>query len=245
MISVNSLHKFLLAAITAGVSIYSLAADFTMFSTADASRHYTDSHMTALANRIGKIFWIQDIDGRIPIFSTEPAATSSTFPAPAGDSFEIVDLVGRKNKSPYYKVRFVSGKDGYLRPEIFHEELNLTILSTDPLADEKRRAAAQAEEQRKRTQWINAQAWSPTVKAAALNGQVIPGMNRDEVKKIAGAPSRVSKVQLPGTSPAEHWYYPDGKELIFQYGLLSQTITKDSKNPKVEETGSKLRKKLN
>ncbi len=222
MISKTSLAKISLAAIAAGVFIYSLAA---------ASRHYTDAQISILANRIGKIFWIQDSDGRTPILLTAPGAASSTFSARAGDSFEIVELVGRKNRNPYYKLRLASGREAYLRPEIFHEELNLTILTTDPLADEKRRAAAQAEEQKKLTQWINAQAWSPTVKEAALRGQVIPGMNRDEVKKIAGAPSRVSKVQLPGTSPAEHWHYPDGKELIFHNGLLSHSISENSKSP--------------
>ena len=222
MIRKPALTKISLVAMTAGIFIYSLAA---------ASRHYTDAQMSVLANRVGKIFWIQDNDGRTPIFSTAPAAAASTFPGRPGDSFEIVELVGQKNKNPFYKLRLASGREAYLRPEIFHEELNLTILSTDPQADEKRRAAAQAEEQKKRTQWINAQAWSPMVKEAALKGQVIPGMNRDEVTKIAGAPSRVSKVQLPGTSPAEHWYYPDGKELIFHHGLLSQALPKDSKAP--------------
>ena len=222
MIPNTSAIKISLVAMAAGIFIYSLAA---------ASRHYTDAQMNVLANRIGKIFWIQDNDGRTPIFLTAPVAAASTFPGRPGDSFEIVELVGRKNKNPFYKLKLASGREAYLRPEIFHEELNLTILTTDPLADAKRRAAAQAEEQKKRTEWINAQAWSPMVKEAALRGQVIPGMNRDEVQKIAGAPSRVSKVQLPRTSPEEHWYYPNGKELIFHHGLLSQIISKESKTP--------------
>ena len=229
MKSETSLAKTLLASIAMGVVIGSIVLDFAAFSTAWASRHYTDAQMTVLANRIGKIYWIQDNNGRTPIFLTTPAPTSSSFPVRAGDSFEIMELVGRKNKNPFYRVKFDSGKDAYLRPEVFLEELNLTISTVDPMAEEKRRAAVQAEEQKKRVQWINAQAWSSSVKEAALRGQVIFGMTRDEVKKIVGAPSRVSKVQLTGASPEEHWYYPDGKKLIFYHGLLNQAILPDSK----------------
>ncbi|MDH3445292.1 MAG: hypothetical protein OEN50_15305, partial [Deltaproteobacteria bacterium] len=188
MKSETSLAKTLLASIAMGVVIGSIVLDFAAFSTAWASRHYTDAQMTVLANRIGKIYWIQDNNGRTPIFLTTPAPTSSSFPVRAGDSFEIMELVGRKNKNPFYRVKFDSGKDAYLRPEVFLEELNLTISTVDPMAEEKRRAAVQAEEQKKRVQWINAQAWSSSVKEAALRGQVIFGMTRDEVKKIVGAP---------------------------------------------------------
>jgi hypothetical protein len=198
--------------------------ELTACATAAASNHYTEKQLAALADRVGKTFWIQEVNGRTPIFLANPHTGTTTFRARAGDSFEIVELVGRKNKNPYYKARFASGKEGYFRPEVILEELNLTLLTVDPLADEKRKAAEQAEEEKKRVDWIRAQPWPAAAKEAALKGEPVPGMNFNEVKKIAGAPSRVTKVQPRGTTPEEHWFYPDGKQLIFHHGLLTRTV---------------------
>jgi hypothetical protein len=227
----SSLAITLRIAIGAGTIVCLLGTDFTLVSTAAASGHYTDKQMTALAERVGKIFWIQEASSRTPRFLSAPNAAAATFPVRAGDSFEIVELVGLKNKNPYYKVKFDSGKEGYLRPDTFLEEFNLTILTIDPLAETKRREAAQAEEKKKRVDWINSQPWPAAAREAALKGYAVPGMNRDEVKKIVGVPSRITRVQSRGTTPEEHWFYPDGKQLIFHQGLLSQTILKDDKKP--------------
>lgn len=208
-----------------------LETDYRFISTAAASGHYTEKQMTALAERVGKTFWIQETNSRTPRFLSAPDAAAASFPVRSGDSFEIVELAGLKNKNPYYKVKLDSGKEGYLRPEVFLEEFNLTILTIDPLAETKRRAAAQAEDEKKRSEWINAQPWPAAAKEAALMGHGVPGMNRDEVKRIVGAPSRVTRVQSRGTIPEEHWFYPDGKQLIFHQGLLSQTILKNGKKP--------------
>jgi hypothetical protein len=208
-----------------------LAADFSFCTTAAASNHYTEKQLAALADRVGKTFWIQEVNGRTPTFLAAAHAGTATFRARAGDSFEIVELVGRKDRNPYYKARFASGKEGYLRPEVILEELNLTLLTVDPLADQKRKAAKQAEEEKKRVDWINAQPWTAAVKEAALRGEPVPGMNFNEVKKIAGAPSRVTKLQPRGTTPEEHWFYPDGKQLIFQQGLLTRIVLDRSGTP--------------
>jgi hypothetical protein len=56
-------------------------------------------------------------------------------------------------------------------------------------------------------------------------------MTYDEVKKIVGAPSRITKLRATGITPEEHWLYPDGKQLIFQHGLLSRIVLKDAKKP--------------
>ena len=101
----------------------------------------------------------------------------------------------------------------------------------DPLANEKSKAANQAESEKQRVDWVNAQPWPAAVKAAALKGQAVLGMTSGEVKMIAGAPSRITKVQVRGTIPEEHWIYPDGKQLVFQNGLLSRIILKGAKNP--------------
>jgi len=227
----SSAPKNLPAVVAVGVIAAVLAADFTIISTAAASHHYTEKQMTVLAERVGRTFWIQEINGRTPSFLTAPDAAAASFRARAGDSFEIVDLVGRKNKNPYYKARFESGKEGYFPPEVIFEELNLTLVLVDPLANEKSKAAIQAESEKQRVDWVNAQPWPAAAKAAALKGQAVPGMTPDEVKKIAGAPSRITKLQARGTIPEEHWFYPDGKQLVFQNGLVSRVILKGAKNP--------------
>jgi hypothetical protein len=227
----SSPHKNILTAVAVGVMVAVLAADFTIISNAAASRHYTEKQMTVLAERVGRTFWIQEVNGRTPSFLTAPDAAAASFRTRAGDSFEILELVGRKNKNPYYKARFESGKEGYFPPEVFFEELNLTLVVVDPLANEKSKAANQAESEKQRVDWVNAQPWPAAAKAAALKGQAVPGMTSDEVRMIAGVPSRITKVQARGTIPEEHWIYPDGKQLVFQHGLLSRIILKGAKNP--------------
>jgi hypothetical protein len=200
-------------------------------SIAGASNHYTEKHLRVLTERIGRTFWIQEQNGRTPTFLSAADGRAASFHGRAGDSFEIMDLVGRNNKNPYYRVKFESGKEGYLRPDVMLEELNLTILTVDPLADQKRQAAEKAEEEKKRLDWINAQPWPAAAKEAARRGDVVPGMNSNEVKKIAGTPMRIIKVEPRGTTPEEHWLYPDGKQLIFHRGLLIRVARSGAVNP--------------
>jgi hypothetical protein len=202
-----------------------LWTDFMVTSTAAASHHYTQKQMAALAERVGKTYWVREVNGRTPSFFVAPQTAAASFQVQAGDSFEIIELVGQKNKNPYFKARFESGKEGYFPPEVMLEELNLTILTVDPLANERRQAEDAAEKEQQRVDWINAQPWPAAAKEAALKGQAVPGMNYDEVKKIVGPPRRVTKVQGRGTTAEEHWIYPD-KQLVFQQGLLTQIIAK-------------------
>jgi hypothetical protein len=208
-----------------------LALGLTGSNVVAASNHYTEQQINALADRVGRTFWIKEVDGRTPRFFSAPEARAGSFHALAGESFEIVELVGRKNKNPYYKVKFDSGKEGYLRPEVIFEELNLTLLTVDPLAGEKRQATEKAEEEKKRRDWINAQPWPAAAKEAALKGEVVPGMTASEVRKIAGSPSRVVKVEPRGATPEEHWFYPGGKQLIFYRGLLTRIALSDARTP--------------
>jgi hypothetical protein len=119
-------------------------------------------------------------------------------------------------------VTFDSGKTGYIRPEAFLEEFNATILSVDPQAGEKKLAEEQSAEEKKRLEWISSQPWSPQVKQAAINKQPTPGLNTGEVKRVMGAPRRVTKVRGLSKTSEEHWFYPDGLILIFNNGLLSR-----------------------
>jgi hypothetical protein len=189
---------------------------------AHASNHYTDHQLDALAIRVGKIYWIVAVKNQTPAFLSSPTANAASFRPQANESFEITELVGRKDKNPYYKVKFDSGKEGFIQPEIFLEELNLSITSVDPQAIEKKKATAAAEEEKKRIEWIQAQPWSRTVKEAAIKRQVLGGMNGAEVKKILGNPLRVSRVKAQLNVIEEHWLYPDGSTAVFINGLYNR-----------------------
>jgi hypothetical protein len=198
-------------------------------SAALASNHYTDKQLEALAARVGKTFWISGANDKAPSFLTEPSPGAATFRPGENDSFEITELTGQKIKDPYYKVRFESGKVGYIRPETFHEEFNVTILSHDLHAGEKKKAEDQAIEEKKRLEWIKSQPWSPAVKAAAIKKQPTPGLNGAEVKRVLGAPTRVSKIRGTTKVAEERWFYADGSVLTFHNGLLSSVEKRENK----------------
>jgi hypothetical protein len=187
-----------------------------------ASHHFTDRQMDALAARVGKTFWLNAPEGKLPDFVSAPSATAPSIRPGSNEPFVITELTGRSSKNPYYTVRFESGKVAYIRPETFHESLNLTIVSADPRADEKARAEQRAREEQERVEWIQAQPWSPVVKQAAIKKQPTPGLNTGEVKRVLGEPQRITQLRGPIKVSEEHWFYPDGSVLIFHNGLLSK-----------------------
>jgi hypothetical protein len=192
---------------------------------AAASNHYTEKQIDALETRVGKVFWILPIDERVPAFLTSPAADAPAFPAAANESFEITSLVGRKAKNPYYKVRFESGKEGYIHAQAFLEQFNGTIVTVDPLADEKKALAEKNEQEKARLEWIDHQPWSAAVKQSAIKRQGVPGMTAAEAKKVLGDPRRVTRLRGPQQASEEHWFYPDGMVLIFRNGALNRIDT--------------------
>jgi hypothetical protein len=187
-----------------------------------AAAAYTPRQLEAFADRVGKTYWATTSDDRNLSVLSAPAPKAASFRAPSDESFEVMELVGQKTPNIYYKVRFESGKQGYISPDAFLQELNLTIVSVDPKADEKRRAAEAAAEDKKRVEWINAQPWSQAVKDAAIRKQVVSGMKADEVKKVLGNPTRVTRIKGPQQISEEQWFYPDGNVLVFVNGLLSR-----------------------
>jgi hypothetical protein len=191
-----------------------------------ASHHYTDRQLDALATRVGKIYWIVAVNNQTPSFLSSPATNAASFRPKGNESFEITELVGRNDRNPYYRVKFDSGREGYIQPDVFLEEFNASISSVDPLENEKKKAAEAAEEEKKRIEWIEAQPWSRGVKEAAIKRQVIPGMNEGEVKQILGNPIRVSKVKARLNVAEEHWLYGDGSTAIFYNGLFSHIVPK-------------------
>jgi hypothetical protein len=189
-------------------------------SAAGASNHYTPKQLEALAGRVGKTFWLGGSDAGLPEFLTAPSANAKAFRPPPEDSFVITDLAGRAQKNPYYVVRFASGTVGYIRPEAFHEALNLTILTADPRAQEKEEKEKQSAEEKERVAWIQAQPWSAPIKEAAIRKQPTAGLNTAEIKRVLGPPSRITKLRTPTKVGEEHWFYKDGSVLIFHNGLL-------------------------
>lgn len=192
---------------------------------AAASNHYTEKQIDALETRVGKVFWILPIEETRPSFLTSPATDAPAFHPAANESFEITSLVGRKAKNPYYKVRFVSGKEGYIHAQAFLEQFNSTIVTIDPLADEKKVLAEKNEQEKARLEWIQSQPWSEAVKESAIKRQGVPGMTAGEAKKVLGDPRRVTRIRGSQHVSEEHWFYPDGIVLIFRNGALNRIDT--------------------
>jgi hypothetical protein len=189
---------------------------------AAASNHYTEKQLDALETRVGKVFWILPVEETLPAFLTSPAADAPAFYPAANESFEITRLVGRKAKNPYYQVRFESGKEGYIHAHAFLEQFNRTIVTIDPLADQKQALAEKNEQEKARLEWIERQPWSAAVKESAIRRQAVPGMTVGEAKKVLGDPRRVTRVRGPQHVSEEHWFYPDGIVLIFRDGALNR-----------------------
>jgi len=190
---------------------------------------YTDKQMDALTVRVGKTYWVKAVDGKGPLFLTAPSEKAATFRGEDSESFEITEVVGRANKNPYFKTKLLSGKEGYIRPDTFLEEFNLTIVTADPHADKKKQADEFAQQEKARVEWIQSQPWLPAIKQASIEKQPVPGLTTSEIKKVLGAPSRVVKTRGPLKVTEERWYYPDGRVLTFHNELLS-TIDLAEKN---------------
>jgi hypothetical protein len=202
-----------------------------------ASNHYTDHQLDALATRVGKIYWILPVKTQTPAFLSNPTTNAASFHPQANESFEIIELVGRQEKNPYYKVKFNSGKEAFIHPDIFIEELNLSITSIDPQAIDRKKAAEAAEEEKKRVAWIQAQPWPRAVKESAIKRKVLYGMSTGDVRQILGKPVSVSKFKAPYNQAGEDWRYPDGSTVVFHSGLMVRIERKSSTElePRAEE----------
>ena len=196
-----------------------------------AASQPTEAQREAWAKRVGTIYWVAAVNNRTPAFLAAPAANAPSVSANDNESFEIVELTRQKDKEPYYRVKFESGKEGYIRPELFVEELNLTILTADPLANEKKKTAAAAEEEQKRVKWIRSQPWSAAVKESAIKRIPVPGMTLAEVKVILGNPARITKGTTGPRGSEEQWHYADGAMLTFRNRLLTRVDLSARKEP--------------
>jgi len=207
------------------VVFLSVLISLSLVTPAAASNHYTEKQLDALETRVGKTFWISERQGKLASFLKSPSSDALPFHPAANESFEIAELLGRKARNPYYKVKFESGAEGYIHAQAFHEQFNATILTIDPLADEKKASAEKKQEEKERIEWIQNQPWSGAVKEFAIRGQAVPGMTAGEVKRVVGDPRRVSRIKGPQHSSEEHWFYPDGTLLVFRNGALNRIET--------------------
>jgi hypothetical protein len=213
------------------IGVYWLGALLLIVTPAAASHHYTEKQLDALETRVGKLFWISPVEEKLPSFLASPASSAATFYPSANESFEIIELVGRKTKNPFYKVKFASGKEGYIHAQAFHEHFNSTIVTLDPLADEKKVLAEKDEQEKARLEWIQAQPWSAAVKEMAIKRQAVPGMTVGETKRVLGDPRRVSRIKGPQHLSEEHWFYPDGTVLVFRSGALTRIEATKKREP--------------
>lgn len=209
--------------------VYTILALAAFVYPALAANQFTARQLDAFAERAGKIYWIKSVNGKLPLFRAATAALAAPLGELDGQSFEIINLTGRTEAAPYYRVRFESGKEGFIRPQDFHEELNASIVTSDPYASEKKQAEEAALEEKSRVEWIQSQPWAAAVKQAALKKQVVPGLTAFEVRKILGAPIRIIKARGPLNVAEERWQYADGRVLTFHNGLLARVELQEKK----------------
>ena len=60
------------------------------------------------------------------------------------------------------------------------------------------------------------------VKEAAIRRQPTPGLTGAEVKRVYGAPQRITKLRGPTKGTEEHWFYHDGSVLVIIDGLFAR-----------------------
>ena len=188
-----------------------------------AATQLTEKQSEALRKYVGRTYWLAGEEAQKPLFFSSPDSIAASFRPQTKESFEILELA-RGSHGPGYKVRFSSGKEGYISTESFFEELNVTILTYDPDREQKIKAAKESREEEKREAWIRAQPWPEHIKEAALKKQAVLGMNTAEAKVALGKPARVIKLkhnnQVLGQQ--EQWIYERGPVLTFTNGVVTR-----------------------
>ena len=124
----------------------------------------------------------------------------------------------------YYKVKFDSGREGYIGVDSFLEGLNITLVTVDPDRGQKVKSAKEAQEEEKRAARIRAQPWPEHVKEAVLKRQAVLGMNMKEAREALGKPTRIVKVRIPNPllGQQEQWIYNNGPVLTFTNEVVTR-----------------------
>ena len=200
-----------------------------------ASSHLTEKQLEALARWVGKTYWIADTGKDEARFFAAPSPAAPFFIAEPNTSFEITSMVEAASptpREPYYEARFESGKQGYISTDTFLEGFNTAFLTYDPQREKKRKAAWDAEQQRKREEWIRAQPWPAHFKEAALKGQPAIGMNMREVRAVLGKPTRVVRLRTASAmlGQQQQWIYEGRLVLTFTNGVITRAEPAEAKN---------------
>lgn len=217
----------------ASTTFFLLSALFC-HTTGFASSLFSEKQLEALGKYVGKTYWAIAEDGRRALFFSAPSPSASSFVPEPKESLRIAEMVQGSAQKPahYYKVRFGSGREGYIDVDSFLRELNATLFTQDPDRGQKIRSAKEAQEERKREARIRAQSWPGHVKEAVLKRQAIVGMNMKEAREALGKPARVVKIKNtnPLMGQQEQWIYDKGPVLTFTNGIITRMQTPEARN---------------
>ena len=199
-----------------------------------ASSRFTEKQLEAFEKYIGKTYWAVAEEGKRALFFSAPSPSAASFLAELKESLQVTEMVQGAGQRPayYYKVRFGSGRDGYIDVDSFLGELNLTLLTVDPDRGQKMRSAKEAEGKSKRAARIRAQPWPEHIKEAVLQRKAVLGMTVKEAREALGKPARVVKVRdaSPLMGQQEQWIYQSGPVLTFTNGLITRIQAVEAKN---------------
>jgi len=187
-----------------------------------AETRYTEKQIEQFSSYIGKTYWVAADKTLQPTFFSAPSENAPTFQPPLKEGFEIKEIVEKHTDKPYYRAAFESGKEGFIPVTSFLQQLNGSLLTSDPDRDAKAKAAKEIEQETKRREWIRQQRWPEHVKDAALKKQPALGMNKKEAEAVLGKPKSVVRLksgnQLLGRQ--EQWHYDSGPVLTFSDGVI-------------------------
>jgi len=205
-----------------------LLTPFFYLATAFASSHLTPKQLKAFAKHVGKTYWVVAAEGKSPLFYSAPSSSASSLRTGERESFRITEMAGASTQKPYYRVRFSSGREGYISVDSFLEEFNSTLLAQDP--DHRSRQKSEKEESRREAR-IRSQPWPEHVKEAVLKRQAILGMNMNEAKAALGKPARVVKLRQNNSlmGEQEQWIYENGPVLTFTNGIITRMQSVEAK----------------
>lgn len=187
---------------------------------------YTPKQIELYAQYVGKTYWVVEEESQTPAFHTAPSSAAPSFRPGLKESFAIDEIVGGTAQipTPYYRVTFESGKQGFIPIGSFTQQLNAAFVSVDPDRAAKAKLAKETEAEKKRQEWIRTRSWPEHVKQAALKKQPVLGMNTIEAKAALGKPQRVVGIKSTNLllGRQEQWTYEGGSVLTFTNGLITR-----------------------
>lgn len=213
--------------------LFLLLPAFFFLTTGFASSRFTEKQLEAFEKYVGKTYWAVAEEGKRALFFSAPSPSAPSFLPELKESLQITEMVQGSGQRAvyYYKVRFGSGREGYIDLDSFLGQLNLTLLTVDPNRGQKMRSAKEAQEEEKREARIRAQPWPEHIKEAVLQRKAVLGMNMKEAREALGRPTRVVKLKdtnlLMGQQ--EQWIYDKGPVLTFTNGAITRLQTAGNK----------------